>query len=108
MAGRPPMANCLGPSIAPSGVGSMASGESAAPSLARSSNSGAMPWTCLAMIALRLRMVVFSRGVRVRSGGAADAGAMDGSATAEWSAAVSAGCSGATEGIIGGGALKSR
>ena len=45
-----------------------------------------MPWTCLAMIALRLRMTVFSRGVRVRSRGGgveADAGAMDGSATAE-------------------------
>ena len=78
--------NCLGPSMAPSGVGSIESGDRAAPSLARRACSGAMPWTCLAMIALRLRMTVFSRGVRVRSRGGgveADAGAMDGSATAE-------------------------
>ena len=79
--------------MGPTCAGSTPRGESAAPSRAVSASSLLeSPRRCRAMMALRLRINVFSAGLRVRSaGGGTCAAGWFTEATAERSAAESAG-----------------
>ena len=95
--GGPRAPACVrGPSIAPSGAGSTPRSASAAASRAVVSASPASALRCRAMIALRFRITVFSVGDSAGKGGCAPGCAAGpiprASATAERSAARTAGC----------------